>query len=61
MLKTININTAAMSMKSFSDFIFLCYGTNIIDDLECILLYYSQSREIYLYQKYEQYELEKFD
>ena len=50
-----------MSMKSLSDFIFLCYGTNIIDDLECILLYHNQSRKIYPYRKYEQYELEKFD
>ena len=37
-LKTIKINMAAMNLKSFCDFIVLCYGTNVIDDLEFILL-----------------------
>ena len=38
----------AMSLKSLRDFIVLNYGTNVIDNLESILLYdYSQSREIY--------------
>ena len=37
---------AATNLKSLHDLIGLCYGTNIIDDLEFILLYnYSQSRE----------------
>ena len=38
-LKTININMVTMSLKSLRDFIVLCYGTNVIDDLEFILLY----------------------
>ena len=43
---------AAMSLKSLRYFIVLCYGTNVIDDLEFILLYdYSESGEIYFYQK----------
>ena len=29
---------AAMNLKSFCDFIVLCYGANVIDDLEFILL-----------------------
>ena len=33
-----------MNLKSFPDFLVLRYGTNVIDDLEFILLYdYSQS------------------
>ena len=46
-LKTINNMTIKISMnlKSLSDFIVLRYGTNVIDDIEFILLYdYSQSR-----------------
>ena len=43
---------AAMNLKSFPDFLVLSYGTNVIDDLEFILLYdYSESGEIYFYQK----------
>ena len=42
---TIKINMAAMNLKSFPNFLVLRYGTNVIDDLEFILLYdYSQSR-----------------
>ena len=52
----------AMSLKSLRDFIVLNYGTNVIDNLESILLYdYSQSREIYPYQKYNQFNLKIFD
>ena len=37
-----------MNLKPLHDFIGLCYGTNVIDDLEFILIYnYSQSREIW--------------
>ena len=62
-LKILNINMAAMSLKSFRDFIVLCYGTNIIDGLEFILFHdYSQCRGIYPYhQKYKQFYLEIFD
>ena len=36
----------------------LCYGANVIVDLEFLLLYdYNQSREIYLHQNYNQYNL----
>ena len=39
------LNTAAMNLKSLRDFIALCYETNVINDLEFILLYdHSQSR-----------------
>ena len=49
---------AAMSLKSLRDFIVLSNGTNVIDDLEFILLYdYGQSSEIYPYQKYNQFNL----
>ena len=42
---TIKIGTAAMNLKSLPHFIDLCYGANVIDDLEFILLYgYSKSR-----------------
>ena len=61
-LKTININMETMSWKSLPDWIVLCYGTNVIDDLQFILLYdYSQSRLSYPYQKYNQFNLEIFD
>ena len=51
-----------MSLKSLRYFIILCYGTNVINDLEFILLYdYSESGEIYLYQKYNQFNLEIID
>ena len=44
-LKTIKINMEVMNLKSLSNFLVLCYGTNVIGDLEFILLYdYSQSR-----------------
>ena len=53
---------APMSLKSLRYFIVLCYGTNVINDLEFILLYdYSESGEIYLYQKYNQFNLEIID
>ena len=61
-LKSIKVNMAAMNLKPLCDFMVLCYGTNVIGDLEFILLYdYSQSREIYPYQKFNQYNLEIFD
>ena len=42
---TIKINMAARNLKSLGDFIVSCYGTNVIDDFEFILLYYyNQSR-----------------
>ena len=47
-LKTININMVAIRLKSLRDFTIFCYGTNVIDDLEFILLHdYSQSKDIY--------------
>ena len=53
---------AAINLKSLRDFIALCHRTNVIDDLEFILLYdYSQTREIYPYQKYSQFNLKIFD
>ena len=53
---------AAMNLKPLCDFMVLCYLTNVIGDLEFILLYdYSQSKEIYPYQKYNQYSLKIFD
>ena len=53
---------AAISLKSLRDFIVLCYRTNAIDDLEFFLHYdYSQSREIFIYQKCNQFNLEIFD
>ena len=37
-----------MNLKSLRDLVVLCYGTNVIDDLELILFYdYSQSWKIY--------------
>ena len=44
-LKTIKIDIVVMSLKSLRDFIVLCYGINVRDDFEFILLYdYSQYR-----------------
>ena len=43
--RTIKISMATMNLKSLPDFLILWFGTNLIDDLEFILLYdYSQSR-----------------
>ena len=36
---TIKISMAAMNLKSLPDFLVLGYETNVIDDLEFILLY----------------------
>ena len=52
----------AMNLKPLCNFMVLCYGTNVIGDLEFILLHdYNQSRKIYPYQKYNQYNLKIFD
>ena len=52
----------AMNLKSLRGFTVLCYGTNVIHDLEFILRYDDrQSGEIYPYQKYNQFNLEIFD
>ena len=52
----------SMNLKSLPDFIVFRYGTIVIDDLEIILLYdYSQSRYIYPYHKYNQFNLQIFD